>query len=227
MSDEENVVVLPNQCIIKTWHIKNTGSVDWPEGVTIGYVGNPSNLIGNDTSFPVRSLKVGEEGDISIPIEAQSQPGSYQSSWQLMNSDKKPFGAKLLANVCVVDENNEQQFEFHPVATEEKNEEMKKLLAERENLRTQLEKVDAQLQNEKVLASKKDQVENDNPLSGKNETYATTVNQPMESGNGIEDQSYEKEIEHLLAMGFGDEKLLRSLLKQYNGNVDSIVEVLS
>jgi len=68
-----------NKILVKTWHVKNNGKKDWPQGMKLKYVGPSFNPIINGVEFNVPELKINEEADISVMIEIPKLSDSIKS----------------------------------------------------------------------------------------------------------------------------------------------------
>jgi len=68
----------------KVWHVRNTGSVPWPQGCTFDHMGGDS--LGVIPSIPIPSLAPGEGGDLSIDFRTPLAPGEYHGYWMMCTS---------------------------------------------------------------------------------------------------------------------------------------------
>lgn len=81
----------PGQSFTKTWRVRNTGTRTWDAGYRLSFVsGNP---LGGppDVALPVVPVAPGQTINLSVPMVAPAQPGTYRSVWQLRN----PAGALI------------------------------------------------------------------------------------------------------------------------------------
>ena len=83
-----NTSVLPGSIIIKSWRVINDGKVDWPENCVL--IHKKGNLEGDAGIVP--PLKVNEEADLSIKIDAPIEEGEYFSIWKLVSPEGNEFG---------------------------------------------------------------------------------------------------------------------------------------
>jgi hypothetical protein len=91
--------VAPEQALVKTWRIRNTGAVAWPAGTKLVFVsGTP---LGTVDAVPVRPLAVGKERTVTVPLVAPRQAGNYVAVWQLQTDDGRAFGVKLTVVINV------------------------------------------------------------------------------------------------------------------------------
>jgi hypothetical protein len=77
----------------KTWLVRNSGTTTWGEDYSLRFVSNTRMASVRQVALP--PLMPGEEGTISIQMEAPSQPGRYKSSWQAHNAAGKSFGTVI------------------------------------------------------------------------------------------------------------------------------------
>lgn len=83
----DNSVLAPGQAFIKTWEIKNTGSLIWttayqlvlsssPQGETLG---SPALINFAQSTAPGQTLS------LAVPLVAPSTPGTYTTYWSIRN----------------------------------------------------------------------------------------------------------------------------------------------
>jgi len=66
---------------IKTWRMRNTGTVDWPADTVLRFSsGTQMTDVGE---VQVGVVAVGEDVDISVDMTAPDEDGSFKSTWQL------------------------------------------------------------------------------------------------------------------------------------------------
>jgi serine/threonine protein kinase len=77
------------------WVLRNSGSCPWPEGLTWEYVEGETFEYEGDPIPLEESVPPGEEITITAQLRAPSSPGTYESTWQLVDLDGKLFGEPL------------------------------------------------------------------------------------------------------------------------------------
>jgi hypothetical protein len=103
-------VTIPDGCklpplaaFVKTWRLRNDGSVRWPRGSYLSNYGG-DGLLGpsEDVSIPVPPIAPGEEADISLHIISPSAPGRHVGYFRLQDSDRNWFGQRIWCDIQVV-----------------------------------------------------------------------------------------------------------------------------
>jgi len=98
----DNSLLEPGQRFDKTWRVRNSGEQAWPVGVRLIYVAG--DKIGEHESTPLnRPISPGEEVEITIPMTAPSQVGTYKGSWQMRTPEGQFFGAGFFIAIQVVE----------------------------------------------------------------------------------------------------------------------------
>jgi len=93
---EDNYEFLPGTPFTKTWRFRNDGSLAWPEAFVLLYVGKQIDKMGAPNCISVgRAVLPGEEVDISVPMVAPAEPGSYFSYWRLASAEGRKFGQRV------------------------------------------------------------------------------------------------------------------------------------
>ena len=95
----ENSVVPPNQLLIKTWRVRNTGVTSWGGGYQLAFVGGEQMNAPSAVDIP--ATPPGQEVDLSIALTAPETGGEYAGYWQLRNPQGTYFGPRLWAQINV------------------------------------------------------------------------------------------------------------------------------
>lgn len=74
------------------WVLRNTGSCPWPDGLTWEYVEGETFDFEGDPIRLEESVLPGEEITITAPLRAPNSPGTYESTWQLVDEAGNVFG---------------------------------------------------------------------------------------------------------------------------------------
>ncbi|CAJ0947041.1 unnamed protein product, partial [Mesorhabditis belari] len=95
----EGESVPPNTRFTKTWRVRNTGSVIWPPGSLICFMEGqrmtPCEVVDVPCVVP------GGEADVSVEMVSPSDPGIYQSRWQLNSPQRVPIGESIWCIISV------------------------------------------------------------------------------------------------------------------------------
>lgn len=87
----DDTIMLPGLEFVKTWRLVNAGTCTWTNQYAVVWVSGEE--IGNqNTVFLNGSVAPGQSVDISVPMTAPDEPGSYQSNWKLRNAAGLLFG---------------------------------------------------------------------------------------------------------------------------------------
>ena len=75
----------------KTWRIRNTGTCTWDEDYTVVF-STGTNLASKSSYDLTEDVSPGESVDISIPMEAPDENGTFKSSWVIRSDTGATFG---------------------------------------------------------------------------------------------------------------------------------------
>ena len=75
----------PGTPFTKTWRLKNTGALAWPDGVEFRWVDNEQ--MGASTSIPAAPIGPGDTADISVLMVAPGTPGAHHGDWRVCAGD--------------------------------------------------------------------------------------------------------------------------------------------
>jgi hypothetical protein len=91
LSVPDDTVFSPGEEFVKSWRLRNNGTCPWNTDYTVQFVSG--ELMAAEESVPLPgSVAVSETLDISIPMIAPLEIGSYRGNWQLAGPDGEPFG---------------------------------------------------------------------------------------------------------------------------------------
>ncbi|MCW5877183.1 MAG: hypothetical protein KIS85_09960 [Anaerolineales bacterium] len=76
----------------KTWRIRNTGTCTWDKDDYDVVFESGTNLANNNTFDLPKDVAPGETVDISIPMRAPQDNGTYRSSWMIRSGSGVKFG---------------------------------------------------------------------------------------------------------------------------------------
>ncbi|PRP82320.1 hypothetical protein PROFUN_10392 [Planoprotostelium fungivorum] len=101
LSYPEGTKLPPRAPFLKTWRVQNTGNIPWPSTTRLVWDG------GDTFGFKCESnpicLSPGQQGDVTIPLEAPANVGRITASWRLCSGNGEKFGPRMWCDVSVVD----------------------------------------------------------------------------------------------------------------------------
>ena len=109
--DDNNVpdgqVMAPGTLFVKSWKLKNDGTVAWPAKSQLLFSGG--DRMGTSPSAELLAgggTEPGAFADVSIELRAPSAPGRYSSFWRLKDEEGRPFGHRVWCDITVVEESH-------------------------------------------------------------------------------------------------------------------------
>lgn len=94
----------PGEAFEKTWRFRNNGCLDWPEGTQMIFWGG--DQMGGPDAVDVPPTTFNETVDISVPMTAPQEPGSYTGYWQIRAPDGAGVGPYVYVQIEVVEGEN-------------------------------------------------------------------------------------------------------------------------
>jgi hypothetical protein len=98
----DNTVFSPGENFAKTWRVRNIGSRDWTPAYRLEVASG--DRLGAAEGDYVPEVVAGEEADLTVPMVAPSEPGTYTGVWRMVNADGEPVGDQMLSVVIQVPE---------------------------------------------------------------------------------------------------------------------------
>jgi hypothetical protein len=87
----DGTVMAKGKDFTKTWRLINVGTCTWDDDYTVVF--SSGTNLANKNSFPLpEDVSPGESVDISIPMEAPDENGSYKSNWLIRSDSGTTFG---------------------------------------------------------------------------------------------------------------------------------------
>ncbi|PIL31453.1 hypothetical protein GSI_06154 [Ganoderma sinense ZZ0214-1] len=99
----------PGAEFVKSWRMRNDGTVDWPETTELVFVAGDRMAPYNGASPKVKvgSVKAGDEVElVSGEMKAPEVPGKYVSSWRLSDGKGNLFGHSIWVDITVAEMND-------------------------------------------------------------------------------------------------------------------------
>lgn len=114
MSISDGTLMAPSTQFTKIWRMKNTGTVVWPQGTQLVWIGGDqlTHLFSVELEIPKGGLPVGNELDIAVDFVAPRHPGQYISYWRMVSPSGHKFGQRVWV-LIQVDVNELPPDSFH------------------------------------------------------------------------------------------------------------------
>jgi len=94
----DNTQMEKGEAFEKTWQVENDGSCAWSEDTVLVFIGG--DQMGAPESVEVPPVEPGGKKDITVPMEAPGEDGTYTGKWQLRSGDT-PFGGQMWVKIVV------------------------------------------------------------------------------------------------------------------------------
>jgi hypothetical protein len=85
----------------KSWVIRNTGTLKWPEGCYFLQI-DRANDLNAPIRTPVDSINPNEEIILTVPMKAPNLTGLYQTYFKLCTSQGKKFGQRMRCQILTI-----------------------------------------------------------------------------------------------------------------------------
>ncbi|XP_019464248.1 PREDICTED: protein NBR1 homolog isoform X2 [Lupinus angustifolius] len=93
----DGTMMAPSTAFTKIWRIRNNGTLVWPLGTQLVWIGgdnfSDSHLV--DLQVPKEGLHVDKELDIAVDFIAPQLPGRYISYWRVASPSGQKFGQRV------------------------------------------------------------------------------------------------------------------------------------
>jgi len=234
--------VLSNQNLVKTWRLRNTGSVAWPQGTKVIFIRGDRILLTTEEEFPVAAA-AGQTTDVSVFLRTPPTPGHYTAHFQLADVDRVHFGSIFWVDLYVqnpkIDTKDTKQDTKQDVKHENKQE-AKAIFAASPitpNLTTpaQADPVTKALISPTPVEAAPAEVVQTSPMSYASaiaHREAKKVNGNVTKvgvGNIVNNATsgkYNQELQTLVTMGFTDTRTCIYLLERHHGDMTETIQWL-
>lgn len=98
---EDGYQLSPNVPFVKTWRLRNEGSVAWPLGSVLKFVGKHSDNLSGPEAIAVEPIAPGQEVDVSVNLVSPAKPGRYTGYWRMCTAEGKKFGQRVWVSIVV------------------------------------------------------------------------------------------------------------------------------
>lgn len=222
--------VFPSMSLVKTWRLMNDGTIEWPEGSKLIFLRGDRQLLGETEEFPVPPAKVGETIEVSVLAVTPQQPGRVTAYFRLSDANRNCFGPRIWLDLIVAKEltstkpSPTQTAAAAPVAQEEtKPTEIKDAIVlppAQQQPSPVTESVSVSPLQVAEPSSPSTEFEDDAVLVEQTTPVATPI--PV----SVPEHPYAVQLSALASMGFSDSNLNSALLHQFDGNLQSVANVL-
>ncbi|KAL0698376.1 hypothetical protein Bca4012_054498 [Brassica carinata] len=93
----DGTVFAPSAQFTKIWKMRNNGSLVWPHGTRIVWIGGDklSNSLSVDLQIPAEGAPIDSELEVKVDFVAPELPGRYISYWRMASSSGAKFGQRV------------------------------------------------------------------------------------------------------------------------------------
>nr|CAB3450228.1 unnamed protein product [Digitaria exilis] len=101
----DGTLMAPSTPFTKIWRMHNNGSIMWPLGTQLIWVGGDQFALQTSVplEIPVNGFPVDEEIDVAVDFVAPTRPGRYISYWRLASPSGQKFGQRVWVHIQVED----------------------------------------------------------------------------------------------------------------------------
>jgi hypothetical protein len=94
----DNTEIPVNSQFTKSWRIRNTGSVRWPDGCYFLQI-DRANDLSAPPQTPVTPVNPNEEAIVTVTLVTPNLPGLYQTFFKLCSPQGKKFGQRMRVQI--------------------------------------------------------------------------------------------------------------------------------
>ncbi|KAB2609273.1 hypothetical protein D8674_012441 [Pyrus ussuriensis x Pyrus communis] len=93
----DGTLIAPSTPFTKIWRMRNNGSMVWPQGTTLVWIGGDrfSNSDSVEIEIPADGVPAENELDIAVDFTAPDSPGRYISHWRMATPSGQKFGQRV------------------------------------------------------------------------------------------------------------------------------------
>jgi hypothetical protein len=100
-SVDDGTIFAPGQAFTMTWRLKNSGTSTWTTGYRLRYYSGDAFGAPKEITIS-QEVAPGGEIDITIPMKAPANPGSYRSDWVMSSENLSNFKEPVYLKIKVV-----------------------------------------------------------------------------------------------------------------------------
>ncbi|KAK1422357.1 hypothetical protein QVD17_25423 [Tagetes erecta] len=99
----DGTIMAPLTAFTKLWKMRNNGSIKWPYGLQIQWIGGDrlSSSDSVDVEMPLSGLPLNEEVCVEVEFTAPELPGQYVSYWMMASPSGEKFGQHVWVSIQV------------------------------------------------------------------------------------------------------------------------------
>jgi len=209
----DNVIVAPNQTLIKTWKVANMRR-PWPQGTKLIFLrGDREVSVSEEYEVPLASGGKKEEVLLNAVIITPPKPGKYSAYYSLADENRLPFGPRLwvtfevqIPEVVMYPDEDDIESKQLNVLDEKPSAPPANVITKKEEALPVAPVVEKEQKVEKKAESIADLAK------------SLTLNE--------KETKWSKEIALLNKMGFKSQQVNIALLEVFNGNIAKVLEEL-
>lgn len=101
----DGTLMPPSSPFTKIWRLHNNGSIIWPLGTQLIWVGGDQFALQSSVplEIPLNGFPVDQEMDVAVDFVAPARPGRYISYWRLASPSGQKFGQRVWVHIQVED----------------------------------------------------------------------------------------------------------------------------
>ncbi|KAJ1279769.1 hypothetical protein BS78_04G180800 [Paspalum vaginatum] len=101
----DGTLMTPSTSFTKIWRMHNNGSIVWPLGTQLIWVGGDQFALHTSVplEIPLNGFPVDKEIDVAVDFVAPTRPGRYISYWRLASPSGQKFGQRVWVHIQVED----------------------------------------------------------------------------------------------------------------------------
>ncbi|KAG2652003.1 hypothetical protein PVAP13_1NG326900 [Panicum virgatum] len=101
----DGTLMAPSTPFMKIWRMHNNGSIVWPLGTQLVWVGGDQFALQTSVplEIPVNGFPLDKEIDVAVDFVAPTRPGRYIAYWRLASPSGQKFGQRVWVHIQVED----------------------------------------------------------------------------------------------------------------------------
>ncbi|XP_057474546.1 protein JOKA2-like [Actinidia eriantha] len=93
----DGTIMAPSTPFTKMWRMRNNGSIVWPEGTQLVWIGGDKLSDAHTVDLPISSYGLPVDGELNVAVDftAPELPGRYISYWKMSSPSGQKFGQRV------------------------------------------------------------------------------------------------------------------------------------